>query len=200
MQRSVKHNICPQTVVKQPWLAWMNVFQVAACHCRSEVTLMQGSHSTLSCCDVNMQGRRNWRWDTTAPGSAGKKAVLRPAMTPRLDARIKLLYRLYTESWQRCTVPRGAGCCRPAACPTVGAVGNVSDSKVLPSADMVSCVSVELLEVTASGEMTQHYSAYESFCGSAPSPAASVVLSVLRAANERHIWALFIAFALFLGR
>lgn len=61
----------------------------------------------------------------------------------------------------------------------VNAVGKLTDVNALPSADMVSCVSVDLLEVTASGEMTQHYSAYVSFSGSLPCPREAVVVSLL---------------------
>lgn len=68
----------------------------------------------------------------------------------------------------------------------MGAVGKKSVLKALASADMVSCVSVEretYWKFTASSEMTQHYSAYESFTGSLPSPLL-VVVSVLKAADE----------------
>lgn len=62
----------------------------------------------------------------------------------------------------------------------------------LPSADMVSCV---LLEVAASGEMTQHYSAYVSFCGSLPSPVDSVVVSVSQAAEKSSNLFIFSGFS-----
>lgn len=62
---------------------------------------------------------------------------------------------------------------RPDDLPTMGAVGARWEAVRLGGSGIcrygIMCLSRDLLEVTASCEMTQQYSAYVSFSGSLPS-------------------------------